>query len=230
MNIINKTLEEMKADGEIIDFGEVVIEEENQEMPVLVLYIPPKVIKKQAPLEDMVEPLSFHNVRAEDAQRRLRTLPDYLFGKAGLGYKAARLFGITTERDRLDAFGKYFADSLDGRRYLNPAQFLVKAEIAIINVKSGKEGERPIRKSIRKALSGKDEKVYDSIREKLPQIARAVATTGFAVEVADIYRDADKTGKTPFEYAKDIRRERQLDDLAKRIIYGSNNNGMQNKP
>ena len=133
--------------------------------------------------------------------------------------KIANAFGRITEKDRIRAFGAYLADSIGSNGYVNPAQFLVKAEIALMNLKSGNNSGKPIRNSIKTALAEKSDKVYDSIRQKLPEIARAVTTTGFALELCEIYSDALRAGKSPFEYAKDIRRERQLDELARQANY-----------
>jgi len=137
---------------------------------------------------------------------------------AGMGFAAA--LGITTEMDRVNAFGDYLAEVIGNKGHITPAQFIVKAEIALINLKNGFEGDgRLIRKTIRKALSGKNEKVYGSIRNRLPEIARAVATTGFAIGICN---DANNVGKTAFEYARGNEMERYLDEIAASVRYGQN--------
>lgn len=262
------TLEDMMARGEILDIGEVVIENEEGEvvieedeipvyveedvidrsmlpteefvpgkvrltplpfaangsepsidrsrLPDLVIYTGPRGNPKPIVLEQKVEPTSIHAVRVEDAQKRLRMLPSYMLEEPGV---VSRVFGATTERDRLKAFGDYFSEFLGNRKgYLSPAEFVVMAELALLNLKAGEDGGRPIRKSIREALAGKDEKVYNAIREKLPEIARAVATTGFAVELNQIYNDAGRARRNVFEYAQDIKRERYVDSIAERLI------------
>lgn len=228
------SLEEMLARGEIIDIGIVEIEEEELEIPVdvddgidrsmlpeLVPYVPPKTPRNAVPLEYRAELSSVHAVRVEDAQKRLRMLPQYLSEKKGLGQKVARLFSATTEQDRINAFGDYFAEFLgNSKGYLSPAEFVVKAEIALLNLKAGTDGGRPIRKSIRAVLAGKDEKVYDAIREKLPEIARAVATTGFAIEINQIYNDASRIGRTAFEYAREIKQHKYVDAIERKLLRG----------
>lgn len=237
MTFENTPLEKLLEQGKILEIGEVKIEEEEQEIPIdvaedesiaqgypeLVFYTGgPENTKPVLVEEPANAPLFAYAVKAEDAQKKLRNLASILFSEPGRAHRLASAFGITTERDRISAFGTYFADFLGNEGYINPALFLVKAEVALVNLKSEKEGNKPIRKSIREVLSGKDEKVYGAIRERLPEIARAVATTGtgFAVEVRDIYRNAEKAGKTPFEYALDLRRERQLEALTRQANYG----------
>ena len=230
------SLEEMLARGEIIDIGEVVIEPEEQEIeiplyaaeeepigreyPVLVFYTGKAENKKQPVAQEPAsKPLFTHSVKADEAQKRLRNLVDYLIPQPGIAGRLANAFGMTTERDRIRAFGNYLADFIGSNGYVNPAHFLVKAENALKNLKSGNNSGNSIRKSIKNALVGKDEKVYESIRQKLPEIARAVATTGFALELCEICSDADRAGKSAFEYAKDIRRERQIEELARQANY-----------
>lgn len=239
------SLEEMMARGEILEIGEVVIEEEELEIPVfveeqanpeddfidrsrlpdLVIYKgpPPKAQPDYLHLESRAGLYSASSVKVCDAQKRLEQLAERMLGEEKAGNKVARIFGRTTERDRLKAFGEYFAGFLGKNQesstgYISPEQFLVKAEMALINLQAGIDGGRPLRKSVRDALSGKDESVYNSIRQKLPQIARAVATTGFAVELNQIYDDASRVGRKTFDYANDIRRERQIDNISRRLI------------
>ncbi|MFH1065769.1 MAG: hypothetical protein V1734_04670 [Nanoarchaeota archaeon] len=228
-----RSLEEMLMNGQILEIGEVMIEPEEREMeipiyvaedeaidrrmiPVLVLYTGGLEKQNQHVAEEQANAYLFtHSVKSDEAQKRLRNLSDFLLSKPGKACRIANTFDITTERDRISAFGSYFAEFISGNKYITPAQFLIKAEVALMNLKNGSEcNGRPIRKTIRKALSGKDEKVYDSIRQKLPEIARAVATTGFAIEVRDICADAGRTGKNVFEYARGIRMERYLDEIA----------------
>lgn len=252
MEIMNKTIEEMLASGEIIEIGEVVIEAEepevlsyaencekgipaalenkgtlfNGKIPDLVICTKkadePKPVNIQEPA---AAPLFTYFVKADSAQKRLRNLAAYLFPEPKISFRIANAFGRTTERDRISAFGNYFADFMgnenftESNGYVNPAQFLVKAELALVSLKSGNNSGRPIRKSIRDALAGKDETVYDSIRQKLPEIARAIATTGFAVELCKIYSDACRARKSAFEYASGIRAEKQLEEIARQANY-----------
>ncbi|MFA5888004.1 MAG: hypothetical protein WC852_04820 [Candidatus Nanoarchaeia archaeon] len=252
MEITDKTLEEMLARGEIIDMGEVEIEDieipvdvEEMEIPVHVAedeaidqrMIPELVVytgkaeNKQQPVaqEPASNPLFIHTLKIEDVQKRLRNLADYLLPEIGKADRFAKAFGITTERDRIRTFGNYFADfignrgsAFENKDYVDPAQFIVKAEIALMNLKNGFEGNsRPIRKNIREVLAEKDEKIYNSIRQRLPEIARAVAITGtgFAVDIKKIYEAAKKERKSPFEYAKDIKTHKQIDELERQLNY-----------
>jgi len=242
MEITDKTLEEMLARGEIIDMGEVEIEDieipvdvEEMEIPVHVAedeaidqrMIPELVVytgkaeNKQQPVaqEPAAKQLFTYFAKADNTQKRLRNLADYLFPEQKISDRIANAFGRTTEKDRIRAFGAYLADSIGSNGYVNPAQFLVKAEIALMNLKSGNNSGKPIRNSIKTALVEKSDKVYDSIRQKLPEIARAVTTTGFALELCELYSNALRAGKSPFEYARDIKRERQLDELARQANY-----------
>ncbi|MDI6737497.1 MAG: hypothetical protein QME12_03185 [Nanoarchaeota archaeon] len=263
-----RSYEELKARGEILEECEVVIEEEEAEIPVyveedlidrgmlpevaefapgkakvtplpfaahdkapdidrsrlpdLVIYRgpPPKASNRQVPAYDMANICSASSVKVSDAQKRLEELAERLLGEENAGSRLARFLGRTTERGRLNAFGNYFAEFLrnSSTGYISPEQFLVKAEMALINLKAGAEGGRPIRKSIREALAGKNKAVYDSIRQKLPEIARAVATTRFAMEIRQIYIDAGRAGRSAFDYANDIKRERQIDNIARMLI------------
>lgn len=261
-----KSLEEMLRNGEILEMGEVVIEEEELEIPVyveeqsndnyidrsrlpevvdfapgkaritplpfaaneskqavdwsmlpdLVIYVPSKAPNKQS--YDMTGLCSVSSVKVGDAQKKLEQLAELMFGEEKLGSRVAKVFGRTTERDVLNAFGKYFAGHINSKTgYISPEQFVIQAEMALITLKAGEEGGRPLRKSIRNAISGKDESVYNSIRQKLPEIARAVATTGFAVELKNIYNDAGRIGGKPYEYAKEIRNHRHIELIAETV-------------
>lgn len=262
------SLEELMARGEILEIGEVVIEDEPEipvyveeqpkanedyidrsmlpeavgfapgikrvtplpfdsgkdqnpagidrgRLPDLVIYSGPSPKSPNRPSYDMAELNSKYSVKAEDAQRRLKHLAELMFGEEKIGSKVAKVFGRETERDRLEAFGKYFAGHISSKTgYISPEHFVMQAEMALIALKAGEEGGRPLRKSIRNALSGKDESIYNSIRQKLPEIARAVATTGFAVELNSIYNDAGKIGGKPYEYAREIRNHRHINMIA----------------
>ena len=152
------------------------------------------------------------------AQKGLEQLAERMFGEEKAGSRIAKVFGKTTERDVFKVFGEYFAGFINSKTgYISPEQFVVQAEIALMNLKAGEEGGRPLRKGIRNVLSGKDESVYSNIRQKLPEIARAVATTGFALELNKLYSDACKVGMKTFGYANDIKRYRHIDSIEQRL-------------
>lgn len=188
-------------------------------LPALVIYTgqPQKVPKNQA--YDTAGLCSASSVKVGDAQKRLEQLAELMLGEEKIGSRVAKVFGRETERDRLKAFGEYFAGHISSRTgYISPEQFVMQAEKALNTLKSGEEGGRPLRRNIRDALSGKDESVYNSIRQRLPEIARAVATTGFAMELNQIYNDAGKIGAKPYEYAREIRNHRHIDRIAERLM------------
>jgi len=209
------TLEAMLARGEIHEIGEVVIEEEPEiEIPVYIGdericdgEVPDLVVFK-AGLESKTPNLAripavpaYRGVgpqrsviTAKDAQARLRSLPGRLgFGEPGIGSRMANIFAVTTERQKIQAFGDYLAE-LIGRTpccYVDPAGFVALVNIAAINLQKGLEcgTGRPVRQGLREVLSCRDPLFYDDLVSRTQQIARAIATagSGFASEVDGIY-------------------------------------------
>ena len=193
-------------------------------LPDLVIYRGPL---QKAPIRqsyDMAGLYSASSVKISDAQKRLEKLAELMFGVEKAVEKAAKMLGRTTERGRFKAFGEYFAGFLNNNQeknstgYISPEQFIIQAENALKNLQAGEDRGRPIRKSIRDVLSGQDESVYKGIRQKLPEIARAVATTGFAVELNNIYSEAGKNGGKPVEYAREIKNHRLIDRIAENLL------------
>lgn len=244
------SLEAMLARGEILDIGVVeILPDEEPEIPVH-LYTEEAIVQGNlpdlllyrgglenenvtsseepvVPAEMSVKSSSKYSVTARDAQERLKSLPERLrLEESGIGRRIANIFAVTTERQKIQAFGDYLADSI--RRtpcdYIDPAGFVSLVNIAVINLQKGFEcgTNRPVRQSVREVLSGKDKVFYDDLLSRVPQIARAIAATcpGFVSEVDEIYDAAGSMGKKPFQYALGLKNGQDLDHMARADRYG----------
>jgi len=208
-NFDTAPLEQLLKEGKILEIGEVVMEDEPEleipvymegededdfidrsRLPELVLYT--GGIEKQGEVpaafpyadESRAEcTASLHGMR-----RRLGLLAEYLGLEKTLGTRVAETLGARTKRSTMQAFGNYMHDYLlsgINNRNMTAPEFVIAAHIALINLKNGFElgTGRPVRKSMREAFKGRRDSIYEGIKHKLPEIARAVATTGFAVEL-----------------------------------------------
>ncbi len=102
---------------------------------------------------------------------------------------------------RLVAFGSVLAGCLQDN--LSPMGFVNSCGLALSDLAAGVDLRT--KKTISSPIVGQAESVYDALRSKIPEIARAILTEGFASEVQryiDLLNDVEEEVASVEEYHK----------------------------